>query len=90
MRFGLGVQRVHVACDRYTGRGGVRPCRTSCVRASASDEMFLLVQRLLKQRDAAVEQFHRPEVMERHVRIGVTELTAMTWLPRLIGAIQYR
>lgn len=54
------------------------------------DEMFLLAQRLLEQRDAAVEQFQRPEVMERHVRIGVTELTAMTWLPRLIGAIQYR
>ncbi|MCI1193381.1 LysR family transcriptional regulator [Calidifontimicrobium sp. SYSU G02091] len=52
------------------------------------DEMFLLAQRLLEQRDAAVEQFQRPEVTERHVRIGVTELTAMTWLPRLIGAIQ--
>lgn len=54
------------------------------------DEMFLLAQRLLEQRDAAVEQFQRPEVMERHVRIGVTELTAMTWLPRLISAIQDR
>ncbi|KAE8754969.1 LysR family transcriptional regulator [Paraburkholderia madseniana] len=52
------------------------------------EEMFLLAKRLLEQRDAAVEQFQRPEVMERHVRIGVTELTAMTWLPRLVGAIQ--
>ncbi len=54
------------------------------------DEMFLLAQRLLDQRDAAVEQFQRPDVLERHVRVGVTELTAMTWLPRLIGAIRER
>lgn len=52
------------------------------------DEMFLLAKRLLEQRDAAVEQFQRPEVLERHVRIGVTELTAMTWLPRLVNNIQ--
>lgn len=54
------------------------------------EEMFLLARRLLEQRDAAVEQFQRPEVLERHVRIGVTELTAMTWLPRLVSAIQAR
>lgn len=53
-------------------------------------QMFLTAKRLLEQRDAAVEQFQRPEVLERHVRIGVTELTAMTWLPRLISAIQIR
>lgn len=52
------------------------------------EEMFLLAKRLLQQRDAAVEQFQRPEILERHVRIGVTELTAMTWLPRLVSAIQ--
>lgn len=52
------------------------------------EEMYLLAKRLLEQRDAAVEQFQRPEVLERHVRIGVTELTAMTWLPRLVSAIQ--
>lgn len=54
------------------------------------EEMCLLAKRLLDQRDAAVEQFQRPEVLERHVRIGVTELTAMTWLPRLVSAIQER
>ena len=52
------------------------------------EEMFLLARRLLEQRDAAIEQFQRAEVLERHVRIGVTELTAMTWLPRLVSAIQ--
>jgi len=52
------------------------------------EEMFLLAKRLIDQRDAAVEQFQRAEVLERHLRIGVTELTAMTWLPRLVSAIQ--
>ncbi len=54
------------------------------------EEMFLLAKRLLEQRDTAVEQFQRPEVIERHVRIGVTELTAMTWLPRWVSAIQQK
>ncbi|MBT2326428.1 LysR family transcriptional regulator [Variovorax paradoxus] len=52
------------------------------------EEMFVLAKKLLAQRDAAVEQFGKPEVIERRIRIGVTELTAMTWLPRLVGLIQ--
>ncbi|RYX96632.1 MAG: LysR family transcriptional regulator [Comamonadaceae bacterium] len=52
------------------------------------EEMFVLAKKLLEQRDAAVEQFSRPEVIERRLRIGITELTAMTWLPRFIGLIQ--
>lgn len=52
------------------------------------EEMFLLAKQLLAQRNAAIEQFQRPEVIERHFRIGVTELTAMTWLPRLVTSIQ--
>ncbi|HVR50556.1 MAG TPA: LysR family transcriptional regulator [Pseudorhodoferax sp.] len=52
------------------------------------EEMFMLAKGLLAQRDAAVEQFGRAEVIERRVRIGVTELTAMTWLPRWVELIQ--
>ncbi len=52
------------------------------------EEMFAVAKRLLEQRDAATEQFQRPEVMERRLRLGVTELTAMTWLPRLVSRIQ--
>lgn len=52
------------------------------------EEMFLVAKRLLEQRDAAIEQFQRPEILMRRIRIGVTELTAMTWLPRLVSAIQ--
>jgi len=52
------------------------------------EEMFVLAKRLLGQRDAAIEQFSKPEVIERRVRIGVTEISALTWLPRLVDAIQ--
>lgn len=51
------------------------------------DQLFMAAQRLLAQRDATIESLQCPEVTERHLRIGVTELTAMTWLPRLIAAI---
>jgi DNA-binding transcriptional LysR family regulator len=52
------------------------------------EEMYAVARRLLEQRDAAMEQFLRPEVIERRLRIGVTELTAMTWLPRLVSRVQ--
>jgi DNA-binding transcriptional LysR family regulator len=52
------------------------------------EEMFSVAKRLLEERDAAAERFQRPEVMERRLRLGVTELTAMTWLPRLVSRIQ--
>lgn len=54
------------------------------------EEMFLIAKRLLRQRDEALEQFERPEVVERRLRIGVTELPAMTWLPLLVDAVQSR
>ncbi len=52
------------------------------------EEMFMLAKSLLDQRNAAIEQFSRVDVIERRVRIGVTELTAMTWLPRWVELIQ--
>jgi DNA-binding transcriptional LysR family regulator len=52
------------------------------------EEMFQIAKVLLQERDAAVERFVRPEVIERRLRIGVTELTAMTWLPRLVSLVQ--
>lgn len=52
------------------------------------EEMYQLAKKLLEQRDTAIEQFSRPEVVERRVRIGVTELTSITWLPRLVELIQ--
>lgn len=54
------------------------------------EEMYGVAKRLLEQRDAATEQFQKAEVLSRHLRIGITELTAMTWLARLIAAIHAR
>lgn len=51
------------------------------------EEMYAVAVRMLRDRDEAVERFQRPEVTERRLRLGVTELTAMTWLPRLIGLV---
>jgi DNA-binding transcriptional LysR family regulator len=52
------------------------------------EEMLLIAKRLLEQRDLAIEQFSTPEIVERRLRIGVTELTAMTWLPRLVRLVR--
>jgi len=54
------------------------------------EEMFLIAKKFIDQRETAIDLFGRPETLERRVRIGVTELTAITWLPRLIGQIQTR
>lgn len=54
------------------------------------EEMFFIAKRFLRQREEALEQFERPEVVERRLRIGMTELPAMTWLPRLVNAVQSR
>ena len=51
------------------------------------EEMFAIAGRFLAERDQVVERFQRPEIVERRLRIGVTELTAMTWFPRLVGMI---
>ncbi|KVR68989.1 LysR family transcriptional regulator [Burkholderia cepacia] len=52
------------------------------------EEMFLLAKELLERRDQIVEQISAKDVLVRRLRLGVTELTALTWLPRLIAAIK--
>ncbi|QNP49605.1 LysR family transcriptional regulator [Diaphorobacter aerolatus] len=52
------------------------------------EELATLAANLLAQRDAAIEQFRRPDAIARRLRLGVTELTAMTWLPRLVALVQ--
>ncbi len=51
-------------------------------------EMVALAEELLNQRSFFIERFSQPGVLKRRVRIGVTELTAMTWLPSLVRLIQ--
>ena len=62
--------------------------RRSARLTEKGEELFLLARQFLQQRDAAIEQFSRPDVIQRRLRLGVTELTAMTWLPKLVRAIQ--
>lgn len=52
------------------------------------EEMLALAKALLDQRTVFVDRFSRPGVLKRRVRLGVTELTALTWLPRLVRSIQ--
>ena len=54
----------------------------------AGQQMVAVARNLLEQRDLAVEQFARLDVVRRRVRIGLTEITAMTWFPRLVRRIQ--
>lgn len=51
-------------------------------------EILLYAKSLLEGRDQFVERVSSSQVLIRHFRLGVTELTAMTWLPRLVGMIK--
>lgn len=65
--------------------------RQRVARLSERGEALLhLARRLLEERDAGLERIAQPEVLSRRLRLGVTELTAMTWLPRLVQAIRER
>lgn len=43
---------------------------------------------VLRRRDRLMEQFVRKDTLVRKLRLGVTELTAVTWLPRFVDAIR--
>lgn len=50
-------------------------------------ELFEQATEILRQRDYLLERISSREVLVRRFRIGVTELTAMTWLPALVEGI---
>jgi DNA-binding transcriptional LysR family regulator len=52
------------------------------------DQLFRYAKEVLERRDEIVEQVSAKEVLVRRLRLGVTELTALTWLPALISAIK--
>ena len=60
-------------CARLTGKG---------------EEVVVLAKRLLAERDSASDQLYKAETVMRRLRIGVTELTAITWLSRFVQAIK--
>jgi DNA-binding transcriptional LysR family regulator len=52
------------------------------------EEMFAIAKDLLDRREKAIDRFTETEAPERQLRIGVTELTALTWLPRFVSEVQ--
>lgn len=51
------------------------------------EEVFVMAERLLDAREAHLGRLLKGEPDQKHVRIGVTEVTAMTWLPRFVDRI---
>lgn len=54
------------------------------------DELVGYAKRLLDLRDEAARQVGDLNVIAQTLRVGVTELSSMTWMPRLIGSVQAR
>jgi DNA-binding transcriptional LysR family regulator len=63
--------------------------RRSARLTEKGEELFQYAKELLERRDQIVERVSAKEVLVRRLRLGVTELTALTWLPRLIAAIRH-
>ncbi|MFZ6047388.1 LysR family transcriptional regulator [Pseudomonas sp. CR3202] len=53
-------------------------------------ELLVHATRLLDMRAEVLDRMSQHDVIERTLRLGVTELTSMTWLPTLVEAIQAR
>ncbi|MEO5757724.1 MAG: LysR family transcriptional regulator [Mesorhizobium sp.] len=51
-------------------------------------EMLELAAGLLEQRTRFAERFSAPDLIERRLRIGATEASAMTWLGRFVGRLR--
>lgn len=51
------------------------------------EELLVLAKRMLDMREEAIAQIGSSAVVEKTLRLGVTELTAMTWLPRFVGVM---
>ncbi|MCK6189961.1 MULTISPECIES: LysR family transcriptional regulator [unclassified Pseudomonas] len=51
-------------------------------------ELLDYARDLLKSRDQLLERVSAREVLVRRFRLGVTELTALTWLPALVDALR--
>lgn len=51
-------------------------------------ELLLMAKDLIEMRDEMLERMANPAVLHKRFRIGVTELTALTWLPKLVKLIE--
>ena len=64
--------------------------RRSARLTEKGQELLDLSRDVLAQRDYLLERISDASIIQRHLRIGVTELTGLTWLPRLMGDIRER
>lgn len=62
--------------------------RRSARLTEKGTELLLMAKDLLEMRNSVLERMSTPEVLQRRLRIGVTELTALTWLPKFIEMIK--
>ncbi|WP_427031378.1 LysR family transcriptional regulator [Halomonas sp. H2] len=53
-------------------------------------ELLTLSEELLERRDYLIDRISDEAVIHRPFRLGVTELTALTWLPQLIEQVRQR
>lgn len=51
-------------------------------------ELLMMSKELLEQREQILERMCSKEVLYKRFKIGVTELTALTWLPSLVAMIE--
>lgn len=51
-------------------------------------EVLARARDVLKKRNVLLDQFVRKDALVRKLRLGVTELTALTWLPSFVDAIR--
>lgn len=62
--------------------------RRSAQLTPMGEEIASLALALLNQRDVIQLRLESPENLKRKLRLGVTELTALTWLPDLVRGIR--
>jgi len=96
--FGAAAQKLHTSqsavskriheLETYFGTPLFDRSQRTARLTEKGEEMFSIARRLLADRDMAIAQFKKEDVVERRLRIGITELGAMTWLHRLVESIQ--
>lgn len=62
--------------------------RRTAKLTALGEEIAMLATSLLNQRDVILQRLESPENLYRKLRLGVTELTALTWLPDLVHGIR--
>nr|WP_245635097.1 LysR family transcriptional regulator [Marinobacterium profundum] len=62
--------------------------RRSARLTEKGKELLIMAKDLIEMRDQMLERMANPAVLHKRFRIGVTELTALTWLPKLVKLIE--